>query len=127
MVVMFLPTTELAGVTHERIGAPSRWTVHAPHAEMPQPNFVPVRPMTSRSTQRSGMSVGTSTLCACPLMVSVITSPSLVKFGRVAADVARRLVMIDPELRVLLVQEARDFLHRRQGLRLVGIERRHPP
>ena len=61
MVVIRLPATALTGVTQERIAWPSRCTVQAPHAAMPQPNLVPVRPITSRSTQRRGMSAGTST------------------------------------------------------------------
>ena len=51
-----------AGVEHERTALPSRCTVQAPHCERPQPNFVPVRPMTSRITHSKGMSAGTSTL-----------------------------------------------------------------
>src|SRR6266850_3773710 len=43
MVVIFLPSAAEIGVTHERVGRPSRCTVHAPHSAMPQPNFVPVR------------------------------------------------------------------------------------
>ena len=46
------------GVTQARTGSPSRCTVQAPHCAMPQPNFVPVRPSRSRSTQSSGMSGG---------------------------------------------------------------------
>ena len=61
MVVMFLPVTAATGVTQERVGWPSRWTVQAPHSAMPQPNLVPVSPITSRSTQSKGMSGGTST------------------------------------------------------------------
>jgi hypothetical protein len=38
---------------------------------MPQPNFVPVRPSTSRNTQRSGVSPSTSTLCVFPLTLMV--------------------------------------------------------
>ena len=45
---------------------------HAPQSAMPQPNFVPVRPTTSRSTQRSGISGGTSTVWSLPLMLRVI-------------------------------------------------------
>ena len=47
----------------------SRWhcTVQAPHSAIPQPNFVPVMPSTSRNTQRSGVSPSTSTLCVFPL------------------------------------------------------------
>ena len=44
MVVTCLPATAETGVTHERIGLPSRCTVQAPHSAMPQPNLVPVRP-----------------------------------------------------------------------------------
>jgi isoquinoline 1-oxidoreductase alpha subunit len=29
----------------DRIGCPSRCTVHAPHSAIPQPNFVPVTPL----------------------------------------------------------------------------------
>src|SRR5437870_13180425 len=69
---MRLPVAALTGVTHERIGCPSRCTVQAPQSAMPQPNFVPVRPITSRSAQRSGMSGGTSTVWSLPLMLRVI-------------------------------------------------------
>ena len=33
-----------SGNTQERIGWPSRWTVQAPQAAIPQPYFVPVNP-----------------------------------------------------------------------------------
>src|SRR5215203_59712 len=64
------------GVTHERVAFPSTCTVQAPHSAMPQPNFVPVMPSTSRNTQRSGVSPSTSTVCICPLTlrVEVMTS-----------------------------------------------------
>ena len=39
------------GVMQERVGTPSTCTVQAPHSAMPQPNFVPVMPSTSRNTQ----------------------------------------------------------------------------
>src|SRR3954454_19598152 len=55
------------GVTHERVAFPSTCTVQAPHSAMPQPNFVPVMPRTSRNTQSSGVSASTSTLCVRPL------------------------------------------------------------
>src|SRR2546427_7743519 len=72
MVVIFFPAAAATGVTHERIGCPSRCTVHAPHSAIPQPNFVPVKPTTSRSAHRMGMSVGTSTVWSLPLMLRVI-------------------------------------------------------
>ena len=51
---------------------PLMCTVHAPHCAMPQPNFVPLRSSTSRSTQSSGMSAGTSTVWDLPLTLNVI-------------------------------------------------------
>ena len=42
MVVIRRPATADTGVTHERIGCPSRCTVQAPHRAMPQPNLVPL-------------------------------------------------------------------------------------
>src|SRR5438876_530381 len=52
MVVIRLPAAALTGVTQERIGWPSRCTVQAPQSAIPQPNFVPVRPTTSRTTRQ---------------------------------------------------------------------------
>src|SRR5256885_7327489 len=72
MVVIALPAAALTGVTQERIGCPSSCTVHAPHSAIPQPNLVPVRPTTSRSTHRIGMSDGTSTVTSRPLMFRVV-------------------------------------------------------
>src|SRR5260370_2020726 len=40
----------------ERTARPSMCTVHAPHMPMPQPNFVPLSPISSRMTHRSGVS-----------------------------------------------------------------------
>ena len=48
---------------------PSMWTVQAPHCAMPQPYFVPVRPIVSRNTHNSGVSGSASTVCDCPLTV----------------------------------------------------------
>src|SRR6059036_3190582 len=77
MVVIFFPATAATGVTHERIGCPSRCTVHAPHSAIPQPNFVPVSPTTSRSTHRIGMSDGTSTVTSRPLIFNVVMNHAL--------------------------------------------------
>src|SRR5258708_28801195 len=68
MVVIFLPATAETGVMQARVGAPSTCTVHAPHSAMPQPNFVPVMPSTSRSVHSSGVSCGTSAFTGLPLM-----------------------------------------------------------
>ena len=72
IVVTFLPAAAETGSVHERTARPSRWTVQAPHAEMPQPNLVPVRPSVSRIAQRSGMSGSTSSACSLPLTVSAM-------------------------------------------------------
>src|SRR6202521_4324535 len=67
-------------VTQERVGAPAICTVQAPQSAIPQPNFVPVMPSTSRNTQSSGVSPSTSTLCALPLTLMVkamVLSPAL--------------------------------------------------
>src|SRR6516164_860029 len=64
-------------MTQERNGIPFRCTVHAPHKALPQPNFVPVMPSTSRKTHSKGMSPSTSTSCSTPLTVilKVIDQP----------------------------------------------------
>src|ERR1700704_150411 len=76
MVVIFFPATAATGVTHERIGCPSSCTVQAPQSAIPQPNLVPVRPTTSRSTHKTGMSAGTSTVTSRPLMFRVAMTDS---------------------------------------------------
>jgi len=45
MVRIVLPTASPAVNWHERVATPSTWIVQAPHWAMPQPNFVPVRPI----------------------------------------------------------------------------------
>src|SRR5437870_12649799 len=74
MVTTFLFATAEIGVMHERTACPSTCTVQAPHSAMPQPNLVPVRPSTSRSTHSTGMSDGTSTVWSVPFTRSVITA-----------------------------------------------------
>jgi hypothetical protein len=58
-------------VMHERVAVPSIWTVQAPHKPTPQPNFVPVMPSTSRSTQSRGVSLSTSAIWSVPLILIV--------------------------------------------------------
>src|SRR5258705_9416236 len=72
-----LSSTLSTVVTQDLIAAPSICTVHAPHNAAPQPNFVPVRPRTSRSTQSSGASPSTSILCSVPLTLMVLVIASL--------------------------------------------------
>src|SRR4051812_7755040 len=62
MVVTRWPAAADTGNRHERTALPSRCTVQAPHCPRPQPNFAPVRPMTSRMTHSRGISGATSTL-----------------------------------------------------------------
>ena len=49
------PAPRASGVTHERTARPSTCTVQAPHAATPQPNLVPVRFSSSRSSHSSGI------------------------------------------------------------------------
>ena len=77
MVVTRLPRAAASGVTHDRTGEPSTCTVQAPHSAMPQPNLVPVRPRSSRSTQRSGLSGSAATVTARPFTLKVVMSSYL--------------------------------------------------
>ncbi len=70
IVVTFLPPTALIGTEHERVAAPSMWTVQAPHWAMPQPYFVPVSPIASRSTQSKGVRGSTSAWKLLPLTLT---------------------------------------------------------
>src|SRR6185369_7571097 len=59
------------GTMHERVATPPTCTVHAPHALMPQPNFVPVIFRSSRNTQSSGVEGSTFTSRCCPFTVKL--------------------------------------------------------
>jgi hypothetical protein len=72
IVVTLAEPTEEIGVMHDRVGVPSICTVQAPHSPAPQPNFVPVICITSRSAQSNGMSGSASTERTLPLTVKVI-------------------------------------------------------
>src|SRR5579864_9359376 len=76
MVVICLPAASATGTEQERVATPSICTVQAPHCAMPQPYLVPVMPMVSRITHRSGVSASTSTVWAWPLMDSEIIQSS---------------------------------------------------
>src|ERR671930_733177 len=58
----------------ERVGMPSRSTVHAPQWPSPQAIFVPVRPRSSRRTYASGRPTGGSTAWTPPLILSSSTA-----------------------------------------------------
>src|SRR5690606_8652621 len=72
MVLMRLPATADTGVTQERVGWPSTFTVQAPHRAMPQPYLVPVRLATSRQAQSSGISSATSSSWSLPLRLRLV-------------------------------------------------------
>src|SRR5271167_1749560 len=60
------PTAEM-GVIQDRVGTPFRCTVQAPQKLLPQPNLVPFKSSTSRSTQSKGICGSAERLCALPL------------------------------------------------------------
>jgi hypothetical protein len=66
----------LMGVRQDRTASPSRWMVQAPQAATPHPNFVPVRPSSSRSNQSNGIEESPSNVTVWPLTrrVSIISS-----------------------------------------------------
>src|SRR5438876_3750868 len=72
-VVMSEPCTLNTGVTHERIAWPLTITVHAPHWPRPQPNFDPFNWRSSLRMYNSGVVGSTSTVCARPFTLRVIT------------------------------------------------------
>jgi hypothetical protein len=71
MVVMGVLAAEETGVWHARTARPRTCTVHAPHWPIPHPYLVPFRFRTSRSTQSSGISAGTSTTVDLPFTFRV--------------------------------------------------------
>src|SRR4029077_7474544 len=81
MVLSFLPATADTGVTHERTGLPLTGTVQAPHCAAPQPNLVPVRPSSSRTTQISGVSACCSEYASLSLMVNLTIGMALLLRG----------------------------------------------
>src|SRR5712671_2186485 len=80
------------GVMQERVATPLTCTVQAPQSAMPQPNFVPVMPSTSRNTQRSGVSPSTSIVRLTPLtliMVAIATSGLFAGIGHPVGEIGR--------------------------------------
>jgi hypothetical protein len=70
--------------------------VQAPHSAIPQPNLVPVSPITSRSTHSNGISSGTSTVWSLPLTRSVTMTMPSGDLARVIQDGASRPRSRDP-------------------------------
>src|SRR5271155_5163118 len=77
MVVIDLQLASLTDVTQALTASPSRWIVQAPQAAMPQPNFVPVSPSTSRRYQSTGIDGSPSKDWVCPFTRSVSMFASL--------------------------------------------------
>src|SRR5258708_17220703 len=65
-VVTFFPATAESGITHERIGSPSRCTVHAPHCASPQPKCGLLILRSLRKAYRSGMFGSALTVTVLP-------------------------------------------------------------
>src|SRR5262249_20161537 len=76
MVTMFFPATSDIGMLQERIASPLRCTVQAPQSATPQPNFVPVKPSSSRKYHMSGIDGSPSNVRSCPLTVTLTIRPS---------------------------------------------------
>src|SRR4030095_1134222 len=72
IVVTRFPSTRESGATQERRAPPSRWTVHAPHSAMPQPNLVPVKPRESRITHKRGVAGSSSTETGFPFSMKEV-------------------------------------------------------
>src|SRR6202171_3742913 len=90
-IVVFLEVPMLSiGVTQERMAAPSTCTVQAPQSAMPQPNFVPVMPSTSRNTHNRGVSPSTSTVRSTPLTLIVVVISYLLAVRAYPAIIHRR-------------------------------------
>ena len=60
IVVICAFAAALTGRMQLRVGLPFRCTVQAPQAPIPQPNFVPLSPSSSRMTHSKGASGSTS-------------------------------------------------------------------
>ena len=67
--------TEETAVKQARVAWPSMCTVQAPHCAIPQPNFVPLRFRTSRTTHNRGISGSASACTALPLICSSTPPP----------------------------------------------------
>jgi hypothetical protein len=67
-----MPATWLIGKVQDRATAPLMWTLHAPQAPIPHPNFVPVSPSSSLTAQRRGVSGSPLKDTALPLTVAAI-------------------------------------------------------
>src|SRR5215471_11121968 len=76
MVTTCFPATSDIAMLQERIASPLRCTVQAPQSATPQPNFVPVRPSSSRKYHMRGIDGSPSNVRPCPLTVTLTIRPS---------------------------------------------------
>src|ERR1700755_2005644 len=72
MVVTSRPTTSFTEVMQDRTASLSTITVQAPQNAWPQPNLVPVSPVSSRRNQSNGRSGSPSQLRSWPLIFTLI-------------------------------------------------------
>src|SRR5438128_490660 len=88
IVVISFPSTEATGVTQDVMGVPPTRTMHAPHWDIPHPNFVPVSPRSSRranwrvTPSTSGRVYSVPLTESFALVISVFLSPSRGPRGR---------------------------------------------
>src|SRR5262249_36587698 len=94
-------------------------TVQAPHAAMPQPNLVPVRPITSRRAHSRGMSEGTSTWRFLPLIMSSIGFSSLRLAPPISAGARARAFTCHP------MPDVRGTVEQLDAAALAALERPH--
>ena len=120
MVITRLPETADTGVTQERMGTPSRSTVHAPHTANPQPNFVPVSPKVSRKAQSNGVAGARSSVrvlsfttsdTALPSFGTSLTLECLALAPRVRMETAQRVPPCNLATRNLEKLRAVDMTH----------------
>src|SRR5207253_798429 len=74
MVVTVLPSAWTARTVQDFTALPSRWIVQAPHWDVSQPTFVPVRPRWSRISSASSVRGSTCTSRRTPLISSATVS-----------------------------------------------------
>src|SRR5262249_56323914 len=74
VTILSLAFTSPTRTEHDRVTSLLRCTEQAPHWAMPQPYLVPVNPICSRITHRSGVSGSTCTTRTRPLMLSLAMS-----------------------------------------------------
>src|SRR5688572_23409032 len=98
MVTTFLPATAEMGVVQARTASPPTSTVHAPQTAMPQPNFVPVSPNSSRTTHINGVSGCDADETALPFRMNFVAMRlSLKSVESTAYESAPRITAAPPE------------------------------